>query len=48
MKTLLDLFRQTWCRIAYGHLMVNLGSTDDKTLYMCNRCLRVESLEKLV
>ena len=50
MKTLRDLVRQTWCRIVYGHIMVNLG--DDyrtgNTLYACARCERTESLRTML
>lgn len=50
MKTLSDLVRWTWCRVVYGHLMIDLGTNDEtgKRLWMCERCHMPESLERLV
>lgn len=38
-------FGRLWCRIVYGHVMVNvITHTGQKAQYMCARCLQTEIL----
>lgn len=46
---IIEFFRQAWCRVMYGHLMVNLGnSSEETTLWQCARCERTEALRRLL
>lgn len=49
MTILREFLRETWCRIAHGHVMQNLGDVKGgKTLWMCARCLKTEALHTLL
>ena len=48
MKRITDSLRVIWCRVAYGHVMVKIGDVgNNKTLYMCARCLNTEALHTI-